>query len=87
MLRGVSKETNRILIESSDGVFRVEQVAGFFARRIICYVREGEKIKKGQRIGMIVFGSKVVLEVPDGYRFVVKVGQKVKAGQSIAVRE
>ncbi len=86
-LRGVRNETNRILIESNDGVFRVEQVAGFFARRIICYVREGEKIKKGQRIGMIVFGSKVVLEVPDGYRFVVKGGQKVKAGQSIAVRE
>lgn len=86
-LKGIRNETNRILIRSDEGLYTVEQIAGFFARRIICYVREGERVKKGQRIGMIVFGSRVTLEVPAGYRFVVRVGQKVRAGQTIAVKE
>ncbi len=86
-MKGLRNETNRITIRSDDGIYVVEQIAGFFARRIICYVSEGERVKKGQRIGMIVFGSRVTLEVPDGYRFVVREGQKVKAGQTVAVKE
>lgn len=85
-LKGIRNETNRITIKADDGIFVVEQVAGFFARRIICYVKEGERVKKGQKLGMIVFGSRVTLEVPKGYRFVVREGEKVKAGQTVAVR-
>ncbi len=82
----VKNEKNRILIKSENGMFVVEQIAGIFARRIICYLKEGERIKKGQRIGMIVFGSRVALEVPEGYRFTVRKGERVKAGQTVAVR-
>ncbi|MET1124061.1 MAG: phosphatidylserine decarboxylase [Archaeoglobaceae archaeon] len=78
---------NEITIESEFGEFRVTQVAGMFARRIVCYVKEGDKVEKGQRIGMIRFGSRVTLEVPEGVRFVVRRGQKVKAGQTVAVYE
>ena len=85
-LKGIRNETNRIWIRSKDGVFVVEQIAGFLARRIICYVREKESVRKGQRIGMIVFGSRVTLQIPENYRFVVKKGEKIKAGETVAIR-
>ena len=78
---------NIIFIRNEDGLFRVELVAGFLARRILCYVRSGERISKGQKIGMIVFGSKTVLEIPEEYRFVRKKGEKVKAGETVAVKK
>ncbi len=77
-------EKNEIWIENKDGVFRVTQVAGFLARRIVCYVREGDFVEKGQKIGMIRFGSRVILEVPDGYTFIKRRGEKVRAGESVA---
>jgi len=85
--RSRSNERNRIWIRSEDGVFVVEQIAGVFARRIICYLRVGERVKRGQRLGMIVFGSRVTLEIPEGYRFVVGRGDRVKAGQTVAVKD
>ncbi|MCS7143716.1 MAG: phosphatidylserine decarboxylase [Archaeoglobaceae archaeon] len=78
---------NEILIEGGDGIFKVIQIAGIFARRIVCYVKPGENLTKGERIGIIRFGSRVVLEVPEGYRFVKKVGEKVKAGETVAVKD
>ncbi|WP_290598024.1 MULTISPECIES: archaetidylserine decarboxylase [unclassified Archaeoglobus] len=83
--RGV--RTNEILIESEDGIYRVLQMAGIFARRIVSYVKEGDIVNKGDKIGMIRFGSRVVLEIPDGYRFVRKVGEKVKAGETVALKD
>lgn len=83
--RGV--RTNEILIESDDGIFRVLQMAGIFARRVVSYVKEGDVVRKGDRIGMIRFGSRVVLEVPEGYRFVRNVGEKVKAGETVALKD
>ncbi len=78
---------NEIVIETEIGTFKVTQVAGIFARRIVCYVKEGEKVEKGQKIGIIKFGSRVVLEVPDGFKFIRKVGEKIKAGESVAAYE
>ncbi|MCX8172301.1 MAG: phosphatidylserine decarboxylase [Archaeoglobaceae archaeon] len=78
---------NEIIIESEDGIFKVIQIAGIFARRIVCYVKEGERLSKGDRIGIIRFGSRVVLEVPEGYRFVRRVGEKVKAGETVAMKD
>lgn len=77
---------NEITIHGEGGIFRVIQVAGIFARRIVCYVKEGQNLKKGDRIGIIRFGSRVVLEVPEGYRFTRKVGEKVRAGETVAVK-
>ncbi len=79
-------ERNEILIEAEDGVFKVVQVAGFLARRIVCYIGAGDIVRKGQRIGIIKFGSRTVIEIPEGYEFVRKVGEKVKAGETVAVK-
>ncbi len=85
-LRSEKAMRNEIYIENEDGIFKVTQVAGIFARRIVCYVKEGDFVKKGQKIGMIRFGSRVILEIPEGYRFVKCVGDVVKAGETIAVK-
>jgi len=85
-IRREDVEKNEIYIENDDGVFKVVQIAGFFARRIFCYVKEGDVVKKGDKIGIIAFGSRVVLEVPEGYKFVKKIGDRVKAGETIAVK-
>ncbi len=77
---------NEIVIENEDGIFRVVQIAGLFARRIICYVKEGDFVEKGEKIGSIVFGSRVVLEVPKRYKFIKGVGESVKAGETIALK-
>jgi len=61
----------------------VVQIAGCLARRISSTVNMGERLKRGDRIGMIKLGSKVDLYLPDGVNPVVKVGDKVKAGISI----
>ncbi len=86
-IRKTGVRTNEIVIESQDGFFRVLQIAGIFARRIVSYVKVGDEVRKGDRIGMIRFGSRVVLEVPDGYRFVRRVGEKVKAGETVALKD
>ncbi len=86
-LRKSGVRTNEILIESEDGIFRVLQMAGIFARRIVSYVKEGDVVEKGDKIGMIRFGSRVVLEIPEGYRFVRNVGEKVKAGETVALKD
>lgn len=79
---GVEKrnERNYIWLGNSEERFLVVQIAGVLARRILCYVREGEKVKRGQRIGMIVFGSRVDTYIPDGFEILVRRGNRVKAG-------
>jgi len=73
-----ANERNLITIEHKKNIIKVEQITGAIARRIACYVEEGEKVEVGQRIGMIYFGSQVALYVPKSCRIVVKEGQKVE---------
>jgi len=73
-------ERNYIVIESGDRRICMVQIAGFLARRIICYVREGQQLSKGEVVGMIAFGSRVDVYFPEEYDFVVQLGKKVKAG-------
>ena len=81
-------ERNEIFIKDPEGnIFKVVQIAGVFARRIVCFVRPGEKVNKGDKIGMIRFGSRVVLEIPKGYVFVKNLGEKVKAGETVAIKK
>ena len=85
-IRNTNSERNEIYIETDHGTFKVVQIAGFLARRIICFVKEGERVRKGEKIGMIVMGSRVVIEIPEGFKFVKRVGERVKAGETIAVK-
>ena len=63
----------------------VNQVAGLIARRIVCRASVGDVLKKGQRFGMVKFGSRVELYLPlaDQYSVAVRPGDRVKAGQSV----
>ena len=62
------------------------QIAGLVARRIISYVQEGERLDRGERVGLICFGSRVDLYIPAECQVQVQIGQKVKAGSSIVGR-
>lgn len=74
-------EKNIILAETKIGKIKIIQIAGIFARRIVCYVKEGENIAKGERIGMIKFGSRVDLILPkDKARLKIRVNDKLRAG-------
>ncbi len=63
------------------------QIAGLVARRIVCRVERGDELTRGERFGMIRFGSRVDLYLPDSYSPAVSVGEKVLAGQTIIARE
>jgi len=64
------------------GVLRLTQFAGIFARRIVPYLRSGDKVKKGERIGLVRFGSRVELVLPPGCRLTVAKGDRLRAGTS-----
>ncbi|MBW1866907.1 MAG: phosphatidylserine decarboxylase family protein [Deltaproteobacteria bacterium] len=77
-------EHNALFIETRDGLkYCVVQIAGLIARRIICNTTAGESVIRGQRFGMICFGSRLDVYLPVESRFNVKVGERVKAGTSI----
>jgi phosphatidylserine decarboxylase len=73
-------ERNYILMEHGDERILLVQVAGFLARRITSYVKEGDLVKKGDPVGIIAFGSRVDIYVPKEYDIMVSSGNKVKAG-------
>jgi len=86
-LPAFSKKADRnerqLLVLSTDhGKVKIWQIAGLLARRIVPYVEENDVIKKGERIGMIRFGSKVKVEFSEKIVFSVEEGQKVKAGKT-----
>ncbi|MBI9079099.1 MAG: phosphatidylserine decarboxylase family protein [Pseudodesulfovibrio sp.] len=62
--------------------FTVVQIAGLIARRIVCWAEPADKLKRGERFGLIKFGSRVDLYMPDGYVPLVSVGDKVVAGET-----
>jgi phosphatidylserine decarboxylase len=80
-------ERNYILLDGRDGRVLMVQIAGFLARRITCYVKAGEQVAKGERVGIISFGSRVDLYLPKGYEPVVQLNDKVKAGVTILARK
>jgi len=80
-----SEKNERLAIQvrgESNRTFTMVQIAGLVARRIVCRVEKGDKLKRGERFGMIKFGSRVDLYLPDAYRPLVKVGDCVRAGES-----
>lgn len=62
------------------------QIAGLVARRIVCRAEPGDRLRRGQRMGIIRFGSRVDLYLPDTYAPAVKLGDKVIAGQSVIAK-
>lgn len=79
-------ESNAIWLNSGEGPMTVRQVSGAVARRIICLPRPGETLTRGQKIGMIKFGSRTELYLPPGTEITVKLKDKVEGGASIVAR-
>ena len=80
----LENEHNAVFVELEDGrQLCVVQVAGLIARRIICYLQPGENVLRGQRFGLICFGSRLDVYLPADTRLEVSIGEKVKAGTSI----
>lgn len=81
-----SEQNERNLIVMSDARGRqhaMMQIAGYLARRIVCRLHPHDTVRCGERIGLIMFGSRVDHFIPPDYRVMVKVGERVRAGESI----
>jgi phosphatidylserine decarboxylase len=76
-------EANSITIENQGRAFVVRQIAGVLARRIVCRVQAGDMLEKGQRYGLIRFGSRTEVTIPREAEIMVRVGDPVKGGESI----
>jgi len=82
-----SNEHNALTMVDTQGRrLGVVQIAGVLARRIVCYVKEGDALERGQRFGLIMFGSRVDLFLPGAARVEVSEGQRVRAGESVIGR-
>jgi phosphatidylserine decarboxylase len=78
-------ERNALIIESSSGTIGCVQIAGLIARRILCFVKQGEDITAGARFGLIRFGSRTDVYVPLGAAPLVTEGQKAIGGETVLV--
>src|ERR1700681_3244922 len=77
-------ERNALILRMDDGTeLACVQIAGLIARRILCYVKPGERLTRGQRYGFIRFGSRVDLYLPLGSKPRVAIGDKVKATTTV----
>ncbi len=79
-------ERNAIVIGSPLGQVTAVQIAGLLARRIVCTLREGGRVRAGERIGMIKFGSRMDVIVPTSIDWTVEVGSRVRAGVTVIGR-
>ncbi|MBM3222659.1 MAG: phosphatidylserine decarboxylase family protein [Candidatus Tectomicrobia bacterium] len=76
-------EANAVTIAAEGQEFVVKQIAGVLARRIVCRVQPGERLEKGQRYGLIRFGSRTDLLLPAAAELAVHVGDVVRGGETI----
>jgi len=79
-----ANEQNALLMETPEGTrLLFVQIAGLIARRIVCRVGQGDAVERGQRFGMIRFGSRVDIYLPKNTRIQARLGQKVFGGQTV----
>ena len=80
-------EQNALSIVDSKGrTWGVVQIAGVIARRIICRAKQGDQLARGERFGLIMFGSRTDTYLPEGCRIEVAEGQRVKGGETVLAR-
>lgn len=76
-------ENIKITLTTAHGDIILRQVAGVIARRAVCWVKEGDSLKKGERFGMIKFSSRVDICLPSSFRVMIREGDKIKAGKTV----
>jgi phosphatidylserine decarboxylase len=82
----VENEMNTLVIDAHGTLVEFSQIAGLIARRIVCWVKQGDFVTMGQRIGLIKFGSRVDITFGPEWRVEVREGQRVAGGSSILAR-
>ncbi len=79
-------EQNVFTLESEYGEIVFKQIAGYVARRVVAWKKTGETVARGERVGLVRFGSRVDVWLPAGAELAVKVGENVKGGSSVLAR-
>ena len=79
----LNNEQTLITIDAGGYEVSFKQIAGLLARRIVCNLKVGDRVERGQRMGLIKFGSRVDVLMPAETNPQVKVGDRVKGGSSI----
>jgi len=82
----LENEQNVISLETAHGEIAFKQIAGWIARRVVCWKSPGESVSLGERIGMIRFGSRMDVWLPEEAEVVARPGQHVAGGVSILAR-
>ncbi len=82
----VENEQNVFTLSTAAGEIVFKQIAGLIARRVVSWKKAGDKVARGERIGLVRFGSRVDLWVPKEAEILVKVGENVKGGSSVLAR-
>ena len=79
-------EANSIVVQNGEGRLMFRQIAGMIARRIVCRIKPGDEIHRGERVGLIKFGSRTDVFLPPGYEVLVRKGERVRAVTSPIAR-
>ena len=79
----LDNEQSAILLNNGHVTILVKQIAGLIARRIVCWAKEGDEYQRGQRFGLIRFGSRIDIFLPEGTDIKVAIGDIVNGGSSI----
>ena len=79
-------EQNVFTLSTESGEMVFKQIAGLIARRVVSWKKVGEQVMRGERIGLVRFGSRVDVWLPKGAEILVKVGENVKGGASLIAR-
>jgi phosphatidylserine decarboxylase len=82
----VENEQNVISLSTAAGQLVFKQIAGLIARRVVCWKKPGETVLRGERIGLVRFGSRVDLWVPRDVEILVALGENVQGGSSVLAR-
>jgi phosphatidylserine decarboxylase len=79
-------ERNSLVIEGTDITVTCTQIAGILARRIVCWPKEGDNLERGQKFGLIKFGSRTDVLMPPNVVIAVKIGDTVRGGETVIGR-
>ena len=79
----IHNEQTLITIDTGEYSVSFKQIAGLLARRIVCNLREGDRVRRGQRMGLIKFGSRTDVLLPANVELRVQAGDRVKGGSSV----
>ncbi|MGA2299367.1 MAG: phosphatidylserine decarboxylase family protein [Candidatus Acidiferrum sp.] len=82
----LENEQNVFTLASEHGEIVLKQIAGWVARRVVSWKKQGETVARGERIGLVRFGSRVDIWLPENAEIAVKVGEGVKGGSTVLAR-